>query len=128
MPEHAHILLLPLRSDYRIATILKSVKQPVAQEAMAHLRTTESSWCERLKVTRSTGRVEYRFWQQGGGYDRNIHKAQTAWASVNYIHNNPVRRGLVDCPTDWAWSSARWYAGDHDMTLAMDGRPPDAAL
>ena len=29
---------------------------------------------------------------------------------IRYIHMNPVRRELVRRPTEWAWSSARWYA------------------
>jgi len=36
------------------------------------------------------------------------------------LHNNPVRRGLVDHPTDWPWSSARFYAGEKDVPLVMD--------
>jgi len=125
MPEHAHVLILPRRPDYHVAMILKAIKQPVARKAMAHLRRAASQWIEQLEVTRPNGRVEYRFWQQGGGYDRNIYKPETAWAAVEYIHNNPVRRGLADCPTDWEWSSARWYAGDVHVRLEMDDRPPD---
>lgn len=30
---------------------------------------------------------------------------------IEYIHNNPVKRGYVDKPTDWRYSSARNYAG-----------------
>ena len=26
-----------------------------------------------------------------------------------YLHRNPVKRGLVDAPEDWAWSSLRHY-------------------
>jgi hypothetical protein len=43
---------------------------------------------------------------------------------VNYIHNNPVKRGLVEDPLDWPWSSARWYAGQGEVLLPMDGTPP----
>jgi putative transposase len=67
----------------------------------------------------------FHFWQPGGGYDRNIDNAKVAWASVHYIHANPVRRGLVAHPTDWEWSSARWYAESEDVVLAMDACPPD---
>jgi len=31
--------------------------------------------------------------------------------AVQYVHENPVRRGLVERPEDWRWSSARAYAG-----------------
>jgi hypothetical protein len=29
---------------------------------------------------------------------------------LDYLHRNPVQRGLVTCPEDWTWSSARHYA------------------
>jgi putative transposase len=32
-------------------------------------------------------------------------------AAIDYIHRNPVRRGLVERAIDWQWSSARWYEG-----------------
>jgi hypothetical protein len=35
---------------------------------------------------------------------------------IDYIHNNPVRRGLVDQSTDWPW----FYAEAKDMALVMD--------
>lgn len=28
---------------------------------------------------------------------------------LRYMHENPVRQGLVQCAADWKWSSARWY-------------------
>ena len=30
---------------------------------------------------------------------------------IEYIHNNPVRRGLVARAEDWKWSSAGWFEG-----------------
>ena len=30
---------------------------------------------------------------------------------LEYAHYNPVRRGFVDKPEDWRYSSARNYAG-----------------
>ena len=43
---------------------------------------------------------------------------------IEYIHHNPVRRGLVGNPTDWLWSSAGWYAGVKDVPLKMDPLSP----
>ena len=31
------------------------------------------------------------------------------WATINYVHHNPVRHGYVDRWTDWPWSSAQQY-------------------
>jgi hypothetical protein len=41
------------------------------------------------------GRTEHLFWQSGGGYDRNITNRGTLLKMADYIHNNPVRRGLA---------------------------------
>jgi putative transposase len=39
---------------------------------------------------------------------------------IEYIHANPVRRGLVARIEDWEWSSARWYAGIRPVKIEMD--------
>ena len=31
------------------------------------------------------------------------------WATINYIHHNPVKHGHVKCWQDWPWSSAHSY-------------------
>jgi hypothetical protein len=31
------------------------------------------------------------------------------WEKINYIHNNPVKEGLVKNPEDWYYSSASNY-------------------
>jgi hypothetical protein len=41
---------------------------------------------------------------------------------IEYIHNNPVRRGLVDRAVDWPWSSACWYER-RECILEMDLLP-----
>jgi putative transposase len=33
---------------------------------------------------------------------------------LRYIHRNPVRRGLVESPEQWRWSSFRAYAYGED--------------
>jgi len=39
---------------------------------------------------------------------------------LEYMHSNPVKRGLVVRPDDWAWSSAAAYAGCGSQLLAID--------
>ena len=51
------------------------------------------------------------FWQAGPGYDANLYELESMYKAIDYIHNNPVRRGLVAHAADWPWSSARDWAG-----------------
>jgi putative transposase len=124
MPDHAHVLLCPRTAEYDIAGIRKSIKQSVARRAIQFLKSEAPEWLERLAVVEG-GKRSYRFWQAGGGYDRNIQNAKVAWSAVHYLHANPVRREMAATPVDWRWSSARWYAGLDDVVLAMDDCPPD---
>ena len=124
MPEHVHVLLLPRRGDYAMRRILASLKFPVARAAKEYLiRTGQNGWIERLTVS-DRQPCTFRFWQPGGGYDHNVFKEKTVETIVDYIHANPVRRGLTATPTDWEWSSARFWKGKSDVPLKMDH--PDA--
>ena len=53
---------------------------------------------------------EYQFWQEGS-HPEMIQSNEMMWQKLEYIHNNPVRRGYVDDPIHWRYSSARNYAG-----------------
>ncbi len=66
------------------------------------------------------GQVAYRFWQRGGGYDRNLWSTRDILEKVQYIHNNPLRRGLVSKPQDWPWSSWRAWALGVNEPVAVD--------
>ena len=104
MPTHVHILISPKHKDYSISRILQAMKQPVAVKAIAYLKNENPDGLRQL----ATGQIArpYRFWQNGGGFDRNITNTETLIKAIRYIHRNPVRKGLVDCDVDWKYSSA----------------------
>jgi len=54
---------------------------------------TGKSYVEKRK--RRYEEVGQRFWQPDGGYHRNITSIEALRAMIEYIHANPVRRGLV---------------------------------
>lgn len=114
MPEHVHILLWPKQPDYNIAAILKAMKQPVAVSAIKHLRHHSPLWLSRITVKKGA-RLERRFWQRGGGFDRNVTDPRLILLMIDYIHNNPVRRRLVKKPEDWKWASAGWVEGKNSL-------------
>ena len=120
MPEHVHVLLYPLQADYEMRLILVALKRSVSDAAKRHLeRTGNTQWLNRLRV-RYPSRNVFRFWQPGGGFDRNIFKEKTVASVIEYIHANPLRRGLVQSPADWEWSSARFWEGRPGVPNRMD--------
>ena len=120
MPEHVHVLLYPLQAHYEMRRILAALKRPVSDAAREHLTQSGSTdWLERLSVNYPSRRV-FRFWQPGGGYDQNVFREKTVPAVIEYIHANPVRREMVKNPTDWEWSSARFWDGCAEVPIRMD--------
>ena len=122
MPDHVHLVVWPRRTDYDIAEIRRAIKSPVARQAMEYLEENSPEWLP--KVTRQRGeRTERLFWQSGGGYDRNITCGKTLLEMVDYIHANPVRKGLVPAASQWKWSSAVHFHGGGAVPLEVDAIP-----
>ena len=119
MPEHVHVLVYPGEAPQRMSRFLQAVKEPVARKAIRYLQDNAPKWLARVTV-REGQRLRRRFWQPGGGYDRNITSTEGLRAVIDYLHANPVRRALVARAEDWEWSSARWYAGLRPVKLEMD--------
>ena len=93
MPEHVHLLLSePDRST--LADAIHDIKLSLAK---------------RVRGTQATGAGDGRFWQ-ARYYDRNIRSYGDFVEKLRYIHRNPVKRGLVEKPEEWPWSSFRHYA------------------
>ncbi len=49
-------------------------------------------------------------------FERPIKSKRHFWATLNYVHHNPVHHGYVDHWQDWPWSSAKEF-------IEMVGRP-----
>jgi len=110
MPEHVHLVVYPTVPDYRIDRLLWAIKRPYSFRIKRSLENAVSPLLEKLTVRQRPGVTTFRYWQEGPGYDRNLTKAGTVLASIDYIHANPVRRGLVQAAVDWRWSSVRHYS------------------
>jgi putative transposase len=107
MPNHVHLLIYPYQ-DESISAILTAIKRPFSFQALNYLQNRWPEIHEKLRVSKGAREVR-RFWQAGGGYDRNIYRDETFVKTLEYVHFNPVRKGLVESPVDWKWSSARFY-------------------
>jgi putative transposase len=53
-------------------------------------------------------------------YDFNVRTKKKKVEKLGYMHLNPVKRGLVDRPEDWIWSSYSFYQGKGKILIRMD--------
>jgi len=100
MPEHVHLLVNPLEPKPSIDKYLASIKQPFSSRVKKSLRAADDSLLATLTIRERPGKVAFRYWQEGPGYDRNLRKPETILSSIDYIHKNPVERKLAARATD----------------------------
>jgi putative transposase len=100
MPEHVHLLVSePERKTLSIA--LQMLKQ---------------------LVSRKLGNADDKpFWQRRY-FDFNVRSHEKVVEKLNYMHQNPVRRGLVQRLEDWPWSSFLHHATGIERVVEIESR------
>jgi putative transposase len=111
MPEHVHLLVSEpdreLLADAMHYLKLSFAKRlPGEVRARPRLASTERTRTWGTPCCLSTGNS---FWQKRY-HDRNVRDEREFTVKLRYLHRNPVKRGLVNEPQDWKWSSFRHYA------------------
>ena len=76
MPEHVHLLVAPREPGVAIGEFQGIIKEQVARKAIRWLEENVPEWIPRITV-REGSRTRRRFWQPGGGFDRNVEKIET---------------------------------------------------
>jgi putative transposase len=94
MPEHVHLLI----SEPEVGTPSQTL-QVIKQKVSARLATTH---------------MNSVFWQRRF-YDFNVWSSEKLDEKLDYIHNNPIERGLVSHPREWPWSSWSNYSENRGL-------------
>jgi putative transposase len=103
MPEHIHLLIgEPERGDP--SRVMQAIKQGFARRVLKALRRKRSAAQQELFALNAEHVWQKRF------YDFNVFTARKRIEKLRYMHQNPVKRGLVQEPEQWLWSSYRSYA------------------
>ena len=107
MDNHIHLLV----SGYNLSVIIKDFKSYSAREIIKAAENEKKEWLlnqlrfyKRLHKTDS----EYQVWQEGF-HPQMIITDDMLLQKMEYIHNNPLRRGLIERPEHWSYSSASNY-------------------
>jgi putative transposase len=123
MPDHVHLIVSPRKRGQDVALFQGAVKERVGRQAVQWLVKHAPQWIPKITVQEGS-LTRRRFWQPGGGYDRNIIQVESLLEMIRYVHANPVRRDLVARDVEWEHSSARWYAGARPVPIEMDATLP----
>src|SRR4051794_19008065 len=100
MPDHVHAIVGFPRPD-QISHFMKQWKQRSSVQIKRLVRSLLVRYAEAIDLTEPV-------WQPGY-YDFNLFTERKLAGKLAYMHQNPVRAGLVARARDWPWSSARYY-------------------
>ena len=114
MPEHIHLLITEPEVGTP-STVMQVLKQ----------RTARALLPKRRRVDAPQGRLfadavlRTPFWQ-ARFYDFNAWTTKKRVEKLRYMHRNPVKRGLVEAPEQWRWSSYRFYLLDEAGPVSVN--------
>jgi len=98
MPTHLHLLLAI--NGRKLSDFIRDFKKYTSQKALNKCCPSQKAWQQR--------------------YDRQaIWSENVLKTKIDYIHNNPLKAGLVARPEYWYWSSAADYLGRDKGPLAI---------
>jgi len=124
MPEHFHFLIKPEPAESTSA-LMQELKKRTAQRIISLLSQNQGRpWCRkmlsglRLPLTVHSD-SRYRVWERRF-YPYGVYSEKKRREKLNYMHNNPVKRGLVSSPEEWPWSSYSFYYLQDSSLLSMD--------
>ena len=109
LENHLHLIA----SAPDLSDVMKSFKMYTARQIIEllerHVATVLLRQLRALKLRHKT-ESEYQVWQEGSK-PKQLGSDEMMLQKLEYLHNNPVKRGYVDDPVHWRYSSARNYAG-----------------
>jgi putative transposase len=108
MPEHIH-LLIGEPDERSVAVPMQVLKQRVSRQCLARGRSRSRKEADPPP-----------FWYPRS-YDFNVFSEKKIAEKLDYIHWNPVKRGLVASPEQWRWSSYRYYTLGEDGPVKIGG-------
>ena len=125
LDNHFHAIL----AGPELSRTIADLKKFTAHEILAQLKLEGREWLLnqlhyfRLKHKRSSA---HQVWQEGV-HPQALTTDEMTLQKLEYLHNNPVKRGLVASPEHWRYSSAHeWLAGAIPLLRVDDWRQPRA--
>jgi len=116
MPNHLHAILSA--ANQNLSDIVRDYKRFTSEKISAllqetHSRALSSYFATAARIAKKGN--QSKIWQSGS-HPETIESGRFFDQKLNYIHENPVRKGFVRNPEDWLYSSARnYFLNDHSI-------------
>ena len=118
MDNHVHLIV----EAPDLSGVMQSFKRHTARELIALTERAKKEWLlNQFAYFRKRHKQEsqHQVWQEGF-HPQLVQGDAMLRQKLTYLHENPVRRGYVDAPEHWRYSSARNYVLEDDSVLEID--------
>jgi REP element-mobilizing transposase RayT len=119
MPDHLHVIT---DGFLKPSKILRFINGIISRRVIDHLKEHgHNSSLQKLRHEIKEREYRYSLWDHHNNVF-SISSEDMLMQKVNYIHQNPVRAGLVTLAEEYLWSSVRWWNGcpREDEPLKVD--------
>lgn len=113
MPEHIHLLLTEPEIGTP-STVMQVLKQRTAYALLSRRKRRDPRQRKMFDEESRRAFWQFRF------YDFNVWTTKKRVEKLRYMHRNPVKRGLVESPELWRWSSYRHYLLDEEGPVRVN--------
>ena len=114
MPDHIHLIIYPPEKT-SICSIMRDFKKFTSKQIIKKLKEEKKVSQLRLFASYADSLHQYSVWRNEFR-SLHIYSKKVLRIKVNYIHKNPVKRGLVKYQEDYLYSSYRnYYLGDNSI-------------
>jgi putative transposase len=118
MPEHVHLMVHPPPS-VRIGDIMRDFKSYTSKKLSSRLRKDDRAELLNRLLRFSSKKARHPIWIEGNR-PIGIYTNKVLRTKIDYIHANPIRRGLVQDLTSYPYSSFRNCFLNDESLISID--------
>ncbi len=118
MPSHFHWIVKTEPKFGTISDIMRDIKKYTAWDVLKILEKEKPTLLKIFRKDVKSGQKQ-QFWIHRFD-DQVIRNNKMFWTKLQYIHNNPVKAGIVKRAVDYKYSSARNYVYEDNSVIYVD--------
>jgi len=123
MPNHIHMVVRSLNQG-DLSTFMKTWKALAARVIIEYAKVNDTKLLSKLQASAEYynsslgGRQLHQVWAPRFD-DVQMRSSEVMRKKVNYIHENPMRKEIVESPEEFEYSSAGWYSGTSNSIVKL---------
>jgi putative transposase len=119
MKDHLH-LIVAAKTGYKLTDIISSFKKFTTKEIKNLLKRDDYDLYNQLLCSKKTKmQNDIQLWRPGN-WPKVILTQDFLEQKMGYIHENPAKKGYVEKPEDWQYSSARNRILNDNSLIELD--------